>query len=207
MGELDAARDGLRGALQSARAAARQVARLGRRREALPPALRRPDRQRRRARYVHPAQPHRLGDAPLHRRAGLLRGRDADAAARRRRRRGAPVRHARQRARPSDAAAHRDRTESQAPDRRRHRTRLRDRPDLPQRRHRHDAQPRVHDARTLRGVLERRRHDGVQRGVDRASRLGRHRRRRRTSVRRAENDLVRTAVRAHRLPRRDREVQ
>ena len=150
-------------------AAARQVARPGRRREALPPALRRPDRQPRRARHVDHAQPHHRRDAPLHRRARFLRSRDADAAARRGRRGGAAVRHPRQRARPRDAAAHRDRAEPQAPDRRRAGARLRDRPHLPQRRHRHDPQPRVHDARALRGVLGRLGHDGVQRGADRAS--------------------------------------
>ncbi len=85
----------------------------------------------------------------------ILRGRDADAAARRRRRGRAAVRHPLQRARRDHAAAHRDRAQPQAADRRRARARLRDRPDLPQRRHRHDAQPRVHDARTLRRVLGR----------------------------------------------------
>ena len=169
MGDLALHVQLVRGAEQRPGAAARQVARFGRHREALSPALRRPDRQPARARRLHAAQPDHRRDAPLHRRAGLLRVRDADAAQRRRRRGRAAVPHPRQRARHRDDAAHRDRTEPQALDRRRPRARVRDRPDLPQRRHRHDAQPRVHDARTLRGVLVGARDDGVQRSADGAS--------------------------------------
>ena len=155
------------------------------RREALSSALRRLDRQSRRARHDDHAQPHHRRDATLHRRPRLLRSRDADAAARRRRCIGAAVRHPRQRALGrGDAAADRDRAQPQALDRRRHGARLRDRPHLSQRRHRHDAQSRVHDARALRRVLGRPRHAGVQRGVDRASRRRRHRRPRRSAARR-----------------------
>ena len=59
-GRADAARHVVRGAdAKALRAAARQVARPGRHREALSPALRRSDRQPARARRVHAAQPDR----------------------------------------------------------------------------------------------------------------------------------------------------
>ena len=75
----------------------------------------------------HPAHPRFL------RRARLPRGRDADDAAGRRRRRGAAVRHASQRARHGPLPAHRSRALPQAPAGRRLRSRLRDQPHLPQR--------------------------------------------------------------------------
>ena len=63
-----------------------------------------------------------------------------------------PVHHAPQRARPHAVPADRDRAVPQAADRRRPRARLRDRQGLPQRGRRFDPQPRVHDARVVRGV-------------------------------------------------------
>ena len=63
-----------------------------------------------------------------------------------------PVHHPPQRAGPRPLPADRHRAVPQAPDRRRARARLRDRQELPQRGRRHDAQPRVHDARVVRGL-------------------------------------------------------
>ena len=92
------------------------------------------------------------GDPALARRARLPRGRDADPPAPLRRRAGAPVRDPPQRARPRPLPAHRRRALPQAPDRRRPRARLRDRQGLPQRGRLPQAQPRVHDARVVRGL-------------------------------------------------------
>ena len=65
-----------------------------------------------------------------------------------------------QRARPDALPADRDRALPQAPDRRRPRARLRDRQGLPQRGRLVQAQPRVHDARVVRGLRRLPRHDG-----------------------------------------------
>ncbi len=94
---------------------------------------------------------------------GLRRGGDAGAPVRRRGRHGAPVHHAPQRAQPRDVPADRARALPQAPDRRRVREGLRDGPRVPQRGPRHPAQPRVHDARGLRGARGLPRHDGADR--------------------------------------------
>ena len=83
---------------------------------------------------------------------GLHRGRDAGAAAALRRRRGAAVHDPPQRARPRALPADRHRAVPQAADRRRPRARLRDRQGLPQRGASPQAQPRVHDARVVRGL-------------------------------------------------------
>ena len=88
----------------------------------------------------------------------LPRGRDADAAGAARRRRRAPVRHALERVRHRAVHAHRPRAVPQARGRGRHRSRLRDQPQLPQRGLRLDAQPRVRDARGLRGIQRLQRH-------------------------------------------------
>ena len=87
----------------------------------------------------------------------------------------AAVHDAPQRARPHAVPAHRDRAVPQAPDRRRARAGLRDRQGLPQRGRLVQAQPRVHDARVVRGLrgLQRRHapHRGVRRrGVRRRAR-------------------------------------
>jgi len=111
------------------------------------PALRRPDRQPRRARYEilrSRSSPRRGASSTATASMKSKRRRCSTSRAALRR----SVRHPRQRARPGDAAAHRDRAQPQAPDRRGDGARLRDRADLPQRRHRHDPQPRVYDART-----------------------------------------------------------
>ena len=89
---------------------------------------------------------------PLARRARLRRGRDAGPAAALRRRPGAALHHPPQRARPRLLPADRDRALPQAAGRRRHRPRLRARQGLPQRGRLAQAQPRVHDARVVRGL-------------------------------------------------------
>ena len=127
---------------------------LSDRRDPLPPALRRPDREPRGARGVPQAQRDRARHPPLPRRARLPRGRDADDAPDRRRRRGAAVQDPPQRARPRPQHAHRARAVPQAPGRRRLRAGLRDRPQLPQRGALAPAQPRVHDAGVLSGLRD-----------------------------------------------------
>ena len=128
------------------------------RRDALPPALPRPDRQPRGARASSCcARGIVQAHARVPRRARLPRGRDADDAADPRRRGGAAVRHAPQRARHGPLPAHRARALPQAAGGRRLRARLRDRPQLPQRGHLDAAQSRVHDARVLPGLRRLRR--------------------------------------------------
>ena len=106
-------------------------------------------------------------DPALARRPRLPRGRDADPAAALRRRARAAVHDALQRARPRLLPAHRRRAVPQAPDRRRARARLRDRQGLPQRGALAQAQPRVHDARVVRGLRRLRGHRGPARGAGR----------------------------------------
>ena len=101
------------------------------------------------------------------RRRRFRRGRDARAAAALRRRVRAPVRHPPQRARARPLPAHRDRALPQAAHRRRARARLRDRQGLPQRGRLVQAQPRVHDARVVRGLRRLPRHDGADRDARR----------------------------------------
>ena len=145
--------------------AARQVARPVRPRHPLPPALRRPRRQRRRPPGVRrPPRGHR--QLPPHvPRARLRRGRDAGAPRRGRRRPRPPVRHPLQHARHAAVPAHRARAAPQAADRRRHGPGVRDRPGVPQRGPVAAAQHRVHDDGVLRGVRRRRRRDGPHRGA------------------------------------------
>ena len=90
--------------------------------------------------------------------AGLHRGRDAGPAAALRRGAGAAVHHAPQRAGPHAVPAHRHRAVPQALHRRRPGARLRAGQGLPQRGRLVQAQPRVHDARVVRGLrgLQRR---------------------------------------------------
>ena len=109
------------------------------------------------------ARAHRLRDPPLPRRRRLRRGRDAGAAAALRRRAGAAVHDAPQRARPRPVPAHRHRAVPQAAHRRRARARVRDRQGLPQRGRVVQAQPRVHDARVVRGVRRLRGRDAAAR--------------------------------------------
>src|SRR5436190_1781942 len=75
-------------------AAAGKVPRPDRRRDALPSAVSRPDRQRRGAAHLHDPQPGDRGGAALHGRPRLYGSRDTDPAAARGRRCGAAVRDA-----------------------------------------------------------------------------------------------------------------
>ena len=145
-------------------AAAGEVARPAGRRDPLPPALSRSDRQSRVAARVRGAQPRRRGDPRVPDRPRLPRGRDADDAADRRRRAGAAVRDASQRARHAALHAHRAGAVPEAADRRRHRAGVRDQPQLPERGDLDAAQPRVHDARVLLGVRRLQRSDDADRG-------------------------------------------
>ena len=72
-----------------------------------------------------------------------------------------------QRARRRALPAHRARAVPEAAHRRRLRQGVRDRARVPQRRAVDPAQPRVHDARALRGVRRLHRHDAAHRGADR----------------------------------------
>ena len=106
------------------------------------------------------AQRRRAGDPRLLARRGLPRGRDADAPADPRRCHGPAVQDPHQRLRHGALPAHRDRALPQAARGRRHREGLRDQPQLPQRGRGLHAQPRVHDARGLRGLPRLQRHGG-----------------------------------------------
>ena len=103
-------------------------------------------------RALRDPRPHRQRGAPLARRARLRRGRDAGPAAALRRRPGAALHHPPQRPRPRPLPADRHRALPEAAGRRRHRPRLRARQGLPQRGRLAQAQPRVHDARVVRGL-------------------------------------------------------
>ena len=160
---------------QVAAPAAGQVARPGGCRAALSPALRRPDRDARGARCVRQAFAGHRRDPPLARRAPLPRSGNADDALHRRRRDREAVHHAPQRAGPGPVPARGAGAVSQAPGRRRFRARVRDQPQLPQRRRQHAAQPGVHDARVVRGLRHVRRGHGPDRGHDPPRRAGSHR--------------------------------
>ena len=132
-GELSVKVDGFELLVEGAAPAARQVARPHRRRDPLPPALRRPHRQRRaRADLRDPLDRDRRDPRRARSSAASSRSRRR-CCSRCRRRDGAPVHHAPQRARHRPVPAHRARAAPQAADRRRLRAGLRDRPHLPQR--------------------------------------------------------------------------
>ena len=115
---------------------------------------------------------------PLARLARLSRGRDARAPAALRRRARAAVHHAPQRARQGPLSADRHRAVPQAPDRGRPRARLRAGQGLPQRGDLVQAQPRVHDARVVRGLRGLPPDRGGARGAGRDGRARRRLRRR-----------------------------
>ena len=93
-------------------------------------------------------------------------------------RRGGPaVRHPPQRPRHRPLPADRAGAAPQAAHRRRDGAGVRDRAGVPQRGHRHPAQPRVHDAGGLPGLRRLPRHDGPDRGPGVRGRAGRARRR------------------------------
>ena len=137
--------------------AAGQVPRARGHRAPLPPPRARPDRQPRGPGAVSQARRDDRRGPRVARLRGLRRGRDAGPAAALRRRAGAAVHHPPQRPRPRPLPADRDRALPQAPDRRRDRARLRARQGLPQRGDLVQAQPRVHDARVVRGLRRLRR--------------------------------------------------
>ena len=82
-------------------------------------------------------------------RAGFPRSGNADDAPDSRRRGGEAVRHASQRTRSGSVSSHRARIVFEAADRRRISSRLRNQPELPQRRHLDDSQSGIHDAGVL----------------------------------------------------------
>ena len=129
-----------------------EVARALRHRDAVPAAVRGPDRQRGRPGDLPPPGADRLLPPRLPDGAGLPRGRDADDADGGGGRDGAPVRDPPQRPRHGPVPADRPGALPEAPPGRRVRARLRDQPELPERGDRHPAQPRVHDDRVLPGV-------------------------------------------------------
>ena len=120
-----------------------------------------------RSRGLHPPRADRLRGPAVPRRRRLHRGGDADPAASLRRGVRRAVRDASQRARPGSLSADRDRALSEAADRRRAREGLRDRQGLPQRGRHVQEQPRVHDARVVRGVRRLPGHDEPDREPDR----------------------------------------
>ena len=153
------------------------------------------------------ARPDGHRDPPRARRGGLRRGRDAGAAAALRRRLRAAVRDAPQRARPDALPADRDRALPQAADRRRARARLRDRQGLPQRGRLLQAQPRVHDARVVRGLRRLPRHDGPDGAARRRASPARRSGTTTVTFRGHEIDLARWQRReAHRRARRARSL-
>ncbi len=175
-------------------AAAREVARSDRRRDPLPPALPRSDRQPRLAPGVRNAEPDHRGDPRVHVRARLSRGRDADDAADRRRRARPAVHDASQHARHGSLSPHRAGAVPQAADRRRSGEGLRNQSELPERGDFDPAQPRIHDDGALRGVLGLPGADDPDRGAagDGGDAGGRDRR---GHLRRA-SDFAESAVRA-----------
>ena len=156
-GELTLRVTGWTVACQEPAPAAGQVPRPRGRRDALPPSRAGPDRQPRGAGALPPARAGDRRDPALAGRARVRRGRDPRPSADLRRRPGPPVRHASQRPRPRFLSADRNRALPQALHRRRHRPRLRAGQGLPQRGHLVQAQPRVHDARVVRGLRRLRR--------------------------------------------------
>ena len=94
---------------------------------------------------------------------GLRRGRDADPPTSGRRCLGQTVHDPRQRARHRSQPAYRSRAVPQAPGGGGIRTGVRDRPEFPERRRRHPAQPRVHRTRGLPGPRRCERRDGPHR--------------------------------------------
>ncbi len=152
-GELTVFAEGLDVPRQEPAAPAREVARADRRREALPPALRRPVLAIPRVMQAFLGRTKVLAAfRKVLAERGFVEVETPDDAVDRRRRGGAAVRHASQRARPRALPADRARAAPQAAPRRRHGARLRDRPRLPQRGDQPQAQPRVHHAGGLSGL-------------------------------------------------------
>ncbi|MNN51070.1 hypothetical protein D3C81_1656860 [compost metagenome] len=128
-------------AVEVAAPAAGQVPRRGRPGTALPPALRRPDHDGRHAPYVRSAQQGRGQHPPVHAERRLPRSGNPHAAPDPGRRGGQALRDAPQCAGHGNVPAHRARALPEAPDRRRLRARVRNQPQLPQRRRQPASQP------------------------------------------------------------------
>ena len=137
---------------QEPSSAARQVPRSRGRGAPVPPSRAGPDGQPGGPGAVRKAGAGDRHDARVAGRAGVPRGRDPGAPAPLRRRAGAPLHHPPQRARPRPLPADRHRALSEAVRDRGHRAGLRAGQGLSQRGHLVEAQPRVHDARVVRGV-------------------------------------------------------
>ncbi len=151
-GELSLRSRLLAAAREVAPRATREVPRPRGRRDPLPPPRAGPDRERGDPRALHPPHQGRGRSPPLARRPRLPRGGDTGAAAALRRSARPSLHHAPQRARQGPLPPDRDRAVPQAPDRGRARARVRARQGLSQRGHLVQAQPRVHDARVVRGI-------------------------------------------------------
>ena len=155
-------------------AAAGQMARIGRCRTALSPAVCRSDRHAGIAACVRVAVAHdRLHAAVAGSAAAAIHGsRNADDARDPRRRHGAAVRDASQRARYRSVPARCAGAVSEAPRRRRFRARVRNQPQFPKRRRVDAAQSRIHDARVVSGVCHVQRDHGFDRIADSRNREG-----------------------------------
>ena len=151
-GELSLAIDHWQLLSKSLRPPPERAPRARGRRDPLPAPRARPDRERGEPPALRRPRPHDHRDPPLARRPRLRRGRDPGPAAALRRRPGAALHHPPQPARPRPLPADRDRALPEAAGGRRHRPGLRARQGLPQRGRLAQAQPRVHDARVVRGL-------------------------------------------------------
>ena len=158
---------------QEPSSAARQVPRARGRRAPLPPSRAGPDGQPGGPGAVRKAGAGGERDSRVARRAGVPRGRDPGAPAALRRRAGAPLHHPPQRARPRPLPADRHRALPEAVRGRGHRAGLRAGQGLSQRGHLVEAQPRVHDARVVRGLRRLRRRRRAARAARRSRRRAR----------------------------------
>src|SRR5450759_3348694 len=150
---------------QDAALHAGEVARAGRRGDALPPTLSGPDRQPGRAPGVCDAGADRFVAAPATGSARVHRSGDADDAAALRRGRGTSVRDPPQYAGHRSVPADRAGALFEAAGGGRHGPGVRDQPQLPQRRALDTSQPRVHHAGVLPGVHGLSRADRFLRGT------------------------------------------
>ncbi len=155
-----------RPALQGPDRPAREVPRAQGHGEALPAAVPRPRDERAGPRDLPDAKPGGLGDPVLPLRPGLPRVRDPHAPADLRRGERPPVHDASQLPRPDPLPPHRARALPEEARGRRVRARLRGLQELPERGHRLEPQPGVHDGRGVRGLPRLPRDDGPDRGPD-----------------------------------------
>ena len=150
---------------QVLRTAAGEMARAHRRGDPLQAALPRPHREPGLAEGLRDPQPCHPRHSPVPRRARLPGGRDADDATGGGRRARPALRHAPQRARPAAVPAGGAGALPEAAHGRRDGAGLRDQPQLPNEGISTAPQPRVHDARVLRGLQRLPEADGVDEGA------------------------------------------